>query len=138
VRDKNALTPDEAARIALASIPKSRVLQVQLPPMPDGVYMVTLVPKLAGDGAPQISTFVGPGPEILDLVDPRTYAAGKQALMWLRVMHLRPGARRSVARHSRSSPDCCRCCSAITGVSMWWLKGAQRRAVPDALPQPAE
>jgi len=137
VRDKNALTPDEAARIALASIPKSRVLQVQLPPMPDGVYMVTLVPKLAGDGAPQISTFVGPGPEILDLVDPRTYAAGKQALMWLRVMHYGQGLGevwRALAFLSGLLP----LLFAITGVSMWWLKGAQRRAVPDALPQPAE
>jgi uncharacterized iron-regulated membrane protein len=27
---------------------------------------------------------------------------------------------------------------AITGVSMWWLKRARRREIPDALPQPAE
>jgi uncharacterized iron-regulated membrane protein len=137
VRDKNALTPDEAARIALASIPNSRVLQVQLPPMPDGVYMVTLVPRLAGDGAPQISTFVGPGPEILDLVDPRTYAPGKQALMWLRVMHYGQGLGevwRALAFLSGFLP----LLFGITGVSMWWLKRAQRRAVPDALPQPAE
>ena len=137
LKDKNRLTPDEAARIALASIPDSRVLQVQLPPMPDGVYMVTLVPRLTGDGAPQISTFIGPGPEILDLVDPRTYAAGKQALMWLRVMHYGQGLGevwRTLAFLSGLLP----LLFATTGVSMWWLKRAQRRAAPDALPQPAE
>ena len=137
VKNRNALTPDEAARIALASIPNSRVLQVQLPPMPDGVYMVTLVPTLAGDGAPQISTFIGPGPEILDLVDPRTYAGGKQALMWLRVLHYGQGLGevwRALAFLSGFLP----LLFVITGVSMWWLKRAQRRAVPDALPQPAE
>jgi uncharacterized iron-regulated membrane protein len=26
----------------------------------------------------------------------------------------------------------------ITGVTMWWLKRAQKRELPDGLPQPAE
>jgi uncharacterized iron-regulated membrane protein len=138
IRDKNALTPDEAARVALSSIPNSRLLQVQLPPRPDGVYMVTLIPRPFDDGAPQISTFIGPGPEILDLVDPRTYSIGKRFLVWLRVMHYGQGLGevwRILAFFSGFLP----LLFAITGFQMWWLKRSQRSALPAAaLAQPAE
>jgi uncharacterized iron-regulated membrane protein len=137
IRDKNALTPDEAARVALSSIPNSRLLQVQLPPRPDGVYMVTMAPRPFDDGAPQISTFIGPGPEILDVVDPRTYSAGKRFLVWLRVMHYGQGLGevwRILAFCSGFLP----LLFAITGLRMWQLKRAQRRTLPDALAQPAE
>jgi uncharacterized iron-regulated membrane protein len=137
IRDKNALTPDEAARVALASVPNSRVLQVQLPPRPDGVYMVTLIPKPFDDRAPQISTFIGPGPEILDVVDPRNYSAGKRLLVWLRVLHYGHGLGevwRGLVFVSGFLP----LLFAITGFRMWQLKRAQRRIVPDAIPQPAE
>ena len=118
IRDKNALTPDEAARVALSSIPNSRLLQVQLPPRPDGVYMVTMVPRPFDDGAPQISTFIGPGPEILDVVDPRTYSLGKRFLVWLRVMHYGQGLGevwRILAFFSGFLP----LLFAITGFRMW-------------------
>ena len=137
IRDRNALTADEAARVAQASVPNSRVLQVQLPPRPDGVYMVTLVPRPFSDDAPQISTFVGPGPEILDEVDPRNYSAGKQMLMWLRVLHYGHGLGevwRALVFLSGLLP----LLFAITGLRMWQLKRAQRRDFPDALAQPAE
>jgi uncharacterized iron-regulated membrane protein len=137
IRDKNALTPDEAARVALSSIPNSRLLQVQLPPRPDGVYMVTMVPRPFDDGAPQISAFIGPGPEILDVVDPRTYSAGKRLLVWLRVMHYGQGLGevwRVLAFFSGLLP----LLFAITGFRMWQLKRTRRRNLPDALAQPAE
>ena len=137
IRDKNALTPDEAARIALGSVPNSRLFQVQLPPRPDGVYLVTLVPKPFDDRAPQISSFVGPGPEILDVVDPRNYSAGKRILVWLRVLHYGHGLGevwRVLVFFSGLLP----LLFAITGLRMWQLKRAQRRVLPDALPQPAE
>jgi len=137
IRDKNALTPDEAARVALSSVPNSRAIQVQLPPRADGVYMVTLVPRWAGNGAPQISTFVGPGPEILDVVDPRNYSAGKQALVWLRVMHYGQGLG-EVWRLLVFLSGLLPLLFAITGFRMWWLKRAQREAVPPGLAQPAE
>jgi uncharacterized iron-regulated membrane protein len=57
--------------------------------------------------------------------------------MWLRVMHYGQGLGevwRALAFFSGFLP----LLFAITGVSMWWLKRTQRRAVPDALPQPAE
>jgi uncharacterized iron-regulated membrane protein len=137
IADKNALTPDEAARVALSSIPNSRILQVQLPPRPDGVYMVTLAPRPFDDGAPQISTFIGPGPEILDVVDPRTYSLGKRILVWLRVMHYGQGLGevwRILAFFSGFLP----LLFAITGFQMWWLKRSQRRTMPSGLAQPAE
>jgi uncharacterized iron-regulated membrane protein len=99
--------------------------------------MVTLVPHLVADTAPQISTFIGPGPEILDAVDPRNYSAGKQMLVWLRVLHYGQGLGhiwRALVFLSGLLP----LLFAITGVSMWWLKRARRREIPDALPQPAE
>jgi uncharacterized iron-regulated membrane protein len=137
IADKNALTPDDAAHVAMSSVPNARVVQVQLPPKPDGVYMVTLVPQLVADTAPQISTFIAPGPEVLDVVDPRNYSAGKQMLVWLRVLHYGQGLGliwRALVLFSGLLP----LLFAITGVSMWWLKRAQRSYVPDALAQPAE
>ena len=144
IRNKNALSPDEAAFVAVSSVPRARVVQVQLPPRPDGVYMVTMVPWLVGDNAPQISTFIGPGPEILDVVDPRNYSAGKQMLVWLRVLHYGQGLGdvwRVLAFLSGLLP----LLFGITGFSMWWLKRTQSRRLPaslprsaEALPQPAE
>src|SRR5258705_5515410 len=137
IRDKNALTPDEAARVALSSIPNSRLLQVQLPPRPDGGYVVSMAPRPFDDGAPQISTFIAPGPEILDVVDPRNYSTGKRILVWLRVMHYGQGLGeiwRILAFFSRFLP----LLFVITGFPMWQLKRAQRRTLPDALAQPAE
>jgi uncharacterized iron-regulated membrane protein len=137
IRDKSALTADEAVRVALSSVPNARVLQVQLPPQPGGVYMVTLVPKIAGDGAPQISTFIGPGPEILDVVDPRNYSAGKQMLVWLRVLHYGQGLGevwRILVLFSGLLP----LLFGITGLRMWQLKRAQRENLPAGLVQPAE
>jgi uncharacterized iron-regulated membrane protein len=139
IANRNELTPDEAMRVASSSVPHARVVQVQLPPQKDGVYMVTLVPRLVGDTAPQISTFIGPGPEILDVVDPRNYSAGKQMLVWLRVLHYGQGLGdvwRALVLLSGLLP----LLFGITGVSMWWLKRAQKqkRELPDGLPQPAE
>jgi uncharacterized iron-regulated membrane protein len=137
IRDKTMLTPDEAARVALGSSPNSRVVQVQLPPRPDGVYLVTLVPMPFDDQAPQISAFVGPGPEILDVVDPRNYSLGKRILVWLRVLHYGHGLGevwRTLVLLSGLLP----LLFAITGFRMWQLKRAQRRALPEGLPQPAE
>lgn len=137
IADRNALTPDDAAHIALSSVQHARVVQVQLPPRRDGVYMVTMVPRLVGDTAPQISTFIGPGPEILDVVDPRNYSSGKRILVWLRVLHYGQGLGdvwRFLALLSGFLP----LLFAVTGFSMWWLKRTRRREIPDGLPQPAE
>ena len=137
IADKSALSPDDAARVAISSVSHARVVQVQLPPQRDGVYMVTMVPRLVGDNAPQISTFIGPGPEILDVVDPRNYSAGKQMLVWLRVLHYGQGLGdvwRALALLSGLLP----LLFGITGFSMWWLKRTQRPRIPAAVPQPAE
>jgi len=137
IHDRQALTPDEAARVALAAVPHARLLQVQLPPRGGGVYMVTMVPNVVGDGAPQISTFIGPGPEILDIVDPRNDTAGKQMLLWLRVLHYGQGLGviwTILVFLSGFLP----LLFAITGLSMWWLKRARRLDLPDAIAQPAE
>ncbi len=137
IPDKSALTPDDATRVAVSSVPHARAVLVQLPARRDGVYMVTMVPRLTSDNAPQISTFIGPGPAILDVVDPRNYSAGKQMLVWLRVLHYGQGLGdiwRALVLFSGLLP----LLFSITGFSMWWLKRAQNRRIPDALPQPAE
>jgi uncharacterized iron-regulated membrane protein len=137
IPDKTALSPDDAALVAMSSISHARVVQVQLPPSRDGVYMVTMVPRLVGNTAPQISTFIGPGPEILDVVDPRNYSAGKQILVWLRVLHYGQGLGdvwRVLAFLSGLLP----LLFGITGFSMWWLKRTRRQSIPSGLPQPAE
>jgi uncharacterized iron-regulated membrane protein len=135
--NRNALSPDDAMRVAMSSVPHARVVQVQLPPRSDGVYMVTLVPRFVGDTAPQISTFIAPGPEILDVVDPRNYSPGKQMLVWLRVLHYGQGLGdiwRALVLFSGLLP----LLFGITGFSMWWLKRTRKRELPGGLPQPAE
>jgi len=137
IRDRNSLTPDEAARIALAAIPNSRVREVHLPPRLDGVYMVMLIPRPFDDGAPEISTFIGPGPEILDIVDPRNSSSGKQLQQWLRVLHYGRGIG-EVWRFLVFFSGLLPLLFAITGLRMWWLKRTRRQSIPEALPQPAE
>jgi uncharacterized iron-regulated membrane protein len=99
--------------------------------------MVTLAPKPFDDNGPQISTFIGPGPEILDVVDPRTNSAGKQLLMWLRALHYGHGLGeiwRVLVFFSGLLP----LLFAITGFQMWQLKRAQRAPAAVAVPVAAE
>ncbi|HYM19009.1 MAG TPA: PepSY-associated TM helix domain-containing protein [Micropepsaceae bacterium] len=131
IPNKEAITPDDAVKLALAAVPRSRALSVQLPPDPGGIYMVALAPRPYGDDAPQISAFVGPGTEISDVVDPRSYAVAKRVLMWLRVLHYGNGLGvvwRVLVFFSGFLP----LLFAITGVRMWWLKRAQRLSAATA------
>jgi uncharacterized iron-regulated membrane protein len=137
IADRNAVTPDEAIRLALSAVPDSRAVAVQLPPSPDGIYMVTLTPAPYGDGAPQISAFIGPGTEVTDIVDPRAYDIGKRFLVWLRVMHYGQGFGgiwNLLVFLSGLLP----LLFAITGYRMWSIKRAQRRTLPQAVVVPAE
>jgi uncharacterized iron-regulated membrane protein len=104
IADKNALTPDDAVKLALAGVPRARALSVQLPPDPGGIYMVALAPRPYGDDAPQISAFIGPGTEISDVVDPRNYSIAKRVLMWLRVRAGRRMASLGVLRRLPAAP----------------------------------
>ena len=135
--DKERPTPDEAVRLALAAVPRSRPLSVQVPPVPEGIYMVVLAPEPFGDDAPQISVFVGPGTEISDVVDPRGYTFGKRILSWLRVLHYGQGLGLIwglVVLAAGFLP----LLFSITGLRMWQLKRAQRRVLPQGAVAPAE
>jgi uncharacterized iron-regulated membrane protein len=131
------LTPDDAVRLAVAAVPGSVASAVQLPPAQEDVYMVTLVAKPYGWDSPQISVFLGPGPVVTDVVDPRTYPFAKRVLAWLRVMHYGQGL--GIIWHalvflSGFLP----LLFAITGFRMWQLKRANRRRTLAAVPAPAE
>jgi uncharacterized iron-regulated membrane protein len=78
IANRNALTVDDAAKLALAAVPDARLLSIQLPSGGNGIYMVAMNPEPYGNGAPQISAFVGPGAEVSSIVDPRTYSLGKR------------------------------------------------------------
>jgi uncharacterized iron-regulated membrane protein len=132
------LTPDIAVRLALASVPGAHAVAVQLPPVSDGLYMVSLQPDAYGDDAPQISAFVGPGAQISDVVDARRFTLGKRILVWLRILHYGQGLGliyKIIVFLSGFLP----LLFAVTGVRMWWLKRAQRRQIqPEAIPVAAE
>ena len=137
VVDKNAPTADEIAMLALSAVPNSRLYSVQLPPEPGGISMVTLMPEPYGDGAPQISVFVGPGTDVSSIVDPRSYDFAKRMLVWIRVMHYGLGLGviwKVLVFFAGFLP----LLFAITGLRMWQLKRGQRRAVPEGLAAPAE
>jgi hypothetical protein len=71
--------------------------------------MAAMDPEPCGNGAPQISAFVGPGAEVSGIVDPRTYSLGKRILVWLRVLHYGYGVARGsparARRDRREHPD---------------------------------
>ena len=87
IPNPNALTADDAAKLALAAVPDARLHSVQLPPGTDGTYMVTLMPHYSSEGAPQISAFVGPGAEVSAVVDPRQDPMGSRVLDWMKALH---------------------------------------------------
>src|SRR5262245_5992924 len=137
IPNPNALTADDAAKLALAAVPGARLLSVQLPPGGEGVFMVTLLPYYSSEGAPSISAFVGPGAEVSAVVDPRQHTLGTRILEWSKSLHFGLGfgiVWKVLAFFSGFLP----LLFAITGLRMWQLRRAQRRAVPAGLPAPAE
>jgi uncharacterized iron-regulated membrane protein len=141
IANPSALTPDDAARLALAAVPGARLHSVQLPPGNEGVFMVTLLPHYSSEGAPVISAFVGPGAEVSAVVDPRQDTLGTRILDWSKALHFGLGLGiiwKVLAFLSGFLP----LLFAITGLRMWQLRRAQKRAVsgdlPEAAPVPAE
>jgi uncharacterized iron-regulated membrane protein len=135
IANPDALTVDDAAKLALAAIPNARLLSIQLPG--GGVYMVALNPEPYGNGAPQISAFIGPGAEVSSIVDPRTYSLGKRILVWLRVLHYGYGLGQIwtvLVFLSGFLP----LLFGITGFRMWQLKRARPVPLPAAAVAPAE
>ena len=137
IANPNALTADDAAKLALSAVANAGILSVQLPPDAGGIFMVTLMPRPFGDGAPTISAFVGPGTEVSSIVDPRTYSFGKRILVWLRVLHYGLGLGmvwKVVVFFAGFLP----LLFAITGLRMWQLKRSRRQTLPEGLAAPAE
>ncbi len=138
IANPDALTPDDAAKLALSAVSNARVASIQLPP-PDGggIFMVAMNANPYGNGSPQISVFVGPGAQVSSVVDPRDYSVGKRILMWLRVLHYGQGwgdIWRILVFFSGFLP----LIFAITGLRMWQLKRAQRQRLPEGMAVPAE
>jgi uncharacterized iron-regulated membrane protein len=134
-RTPDALTVDDAAKLALAAVPNARLLSIQLPG--GGVYMVAMNPEPYGNGAPQISAFIGPGAEVSSIVDPRTYSLGKRILVWLRVLHYGYGFGQIwtvLVFLSGFLP----LLFGITGFRMWQIKRARRVPLAAAVVAPAE
>lgn len=137
IANPDALTPDDAAKLALAAVPDARLHSVQLPPGDDGTYMVTLMPHYAGEGAPTISAFVGPGASVAAVVDPRQDPMGTRILDWMKALHFGLGLGvvwKVLVFLSGFLP----LLFAITGLRMWQIRRAQKRAIPDGLAAPAE
>ena len=135
IANPDALTVDDAAKLALAAVPNARLLSIQLPG--GGVYMVAMNPEPYGNGAPQISAFIGPGAEVSSIVDPRTYSLGKRILVWLRVLHYGYGFGQIwtvLVFLSGFLP----LLFGITGFRMWQIKRARREPLPAAVVAPAE
>jgi uncharacterized iron-regulated membrane protein len=99
--------------------------------------MVAMNPEPYGNGAPQISAFIGPGAEVSSIVDPRTYSLGKRILVWLRVLHYGYGFGQIwtvLVFLSGFLP----LLFGITGFRMWQIKRARREPLPAAVVAPAE
>jgi uncharacterized iron-regulated membrane protein len=82
------ITPDDAVGIARGLYPDAKVIGIQLPSGPRGVYRVML--REAGDtGArPGTAVFVDPrSREVLHRTDQSTRTSGDEFLTWQRVLH---------------------------------------------------
>lgn len=137
IANPDALTADDAAKLALAAVPGARLHSVQLPPGNDGTFMVTLMPHYSGEGAPTISAFVGPGASVAAVVDPRQDPMGTRVLDWMKALHFGLGLGvvwKVLVFLSGFLP----LLFAITGLRMWQIRRAQKRAVPEGLAAPAE
>ena len=137
IPNPNALTADDAAKLALAAVPGARLHSVQLPPGAEGTFMVTLMAHYSSEGAPQISAFVGPGTDVSAVVDPRQDPLGTRILDWSKALHFGLGLGviwKVLVFFSGFLP----LLFAITGLRMWQIRRAQKRAVPEGLPVPAE
>ena len=137
IPNRDAVTADDVAKLAVAAVPGARVHSVQLPPGNDGTFMVNLLPHYSGEGAPQISAFIGPAAEISAVVDPRMDTLGTRILDWMKALHYGLGMGvvwKVLVFFSGFLP----LLFAITGLRMWQLRRAQRRSLPDGLGAPAE
>ena len=137
--DGASFTLDETVALAQSAVPGIEPFGIQLANGRARVTVMTFVPADYGPGAPQILISADPDTgQIVYIDDPRRYGLGERVVLWQRLLHSGLGlglAYKVLVFVSGFLP----LLFAITGVRMWWLKRAQRRAMQgEPAPAPAE
>jgi uncharacterized iron-regulated membrane protein len=119
---------DRAIAIALSTAPGARLISIGLPHRPEQPYRVSFAHPGDGRGAPEAAALINPwSGELVELVDPRRFAAAQTVLAWLPALHFGEGLG-WVWRILVSVSGLLPAIFAFTGVAMWLItRGAGRR-----------
>jgi uncharacterized iron-regulated membrane protein len=88
IADAQPIGADEAAAIALAAAPGTRLYQVRTPPRADQPYRFSLIRPGHEHQQPAVLVSVDPyRKSVVSLMDPRDYTAGETVQAWQRAIH---------------------------------------------------
>ncbi len=121
------MSVDDAASLALETIPGTSVRFVGLPVRPEQPMRVGLVRPGHKHGAPMATVFVDPWErKVIEARDPRSYTIGETIMAWQHALHAGEGLGwtwKILVFLSGFLPPL----FAVTGVSMWLIKRRNRR-----------
>lgn len=127
------LRADDTKALALAAVPDSRLINIDLASERNPLTILTLAPDGYGIGAPTITVSVdAEQAQIAYVDDPRAYELGERIVVWQRILHSGLGLGfvwKVLVFVSGFLP----LLFAITGVRMWWLKRVERHTVRAAM-----
>lgn len=129
---------DDAARLALAAAPDSRVWVARLPARPDQPYRFGLIREGHQHGQPAIQVAVDPWKNtVIEIMDPRYYTTGETIMAWQRGLHAGEGLGwvwKILVALSGLLP----LAFGVTGIAMWLMRRrAHRRATRPIVTQGA-
>jgi len=92
VQGTQPISIDEAARLAIAAVPETRVWTARYPARPDQPYRFGLIRPGHEHGQPAAQVAVDPWKgEVIGVLDPQTFTAGESIMAWQRGLHAGEG-----------------------------------------------
>ncbi len=120
---------DEAARLAIAAVPDTRVWTARYPARPDQPYRFGLIRPGHEHGQPAAQVAVDPWKgTVIGALDPRTFTIGESIMAWQRGLHAGEGAGwiwKILVALSGLLP----LVFGITGIAMWLNRRRARRNI---------
>jgi uncharacterized iron-regulated membrane protein len=123
------ITIDEAATLALAAIPETRLWTVRIPVRPDQPYRFGLIRPGHEHGQPAAQVAVDPWKgSVVDVLNPQTYSIGETIIVWQRGLHAGEGLGwtwKILVALSGLLP----LVFGVTGIAMWLIRRNARRRI---------
>ncbi|HEU5048241.1 MAG TPA: PepSY-associated TM helix domain-containing protein [Rickettsiales bacterium] len=126
LEDQEPMNVDEVAALAIQSVPESRLVSINLPGRLNQPYRVGLLKAGARAGEPVITVFIDPWQKrVMEIRNPQEYTIAEQFVVWQHAIHTSEGFGvlwRTLVFLTGFMP----LLFAITGVSMWLIKGRRK------------